>query len=121
MEGAVSYSQFGEDLIAQNILSPLFSVAGHGSYLDVGAGHPVEGSNTYLFYKRGWRGTVVDPLRNYHGEFAKLRPDDELVWAAVGPDGSGLLFHEFEPSVLSTCDEQRKTTLLQDPAARYLR
>ena len=47
----VSYSDFKEDLILEGIFGSLT-----GSYVDVGAGHPVIGSNSYLFYKKGWSG-----------------------------------------------------------------
>lgn len=51
----ISYSQFGEDLLAQEILGyercDIF-------YIDIGAFHPISKSNTYIFYKRGSRGHV---------------------------------------------------------------
>lgn len=54
----ISYSQFGEDLLAQEILGyercDIF-------YIDIGAFHPISKSNTYIFYKRGSRGMCVEP------------------------------------------------------------
>ena len=31
-----------------------------GFYIDVGCYHPLEGSNTHLLYKKGWRGINFD-------------------------------------------------------------
>src|SRR4051812_41063504 len=54
-----SYAQQGEDLAVASIFGLLG--VGRPTYLDVGAGDPVEGSNTYLFYERGCRGVLVEP------------------------------------------------------------
>ena len=48
----LSYSQEGEDLILQRI----FATRERGFYVDVGAHHPQRFSNTYKFYRGGWRG-----------------------------------------------------------------
>jgi len=47
-----SYSQKGEDIILRRILGEKEV----GFYIDIGAHHPKRFSNTYLFYKKGWRG-----------------------------------------------------------------
>ena len=54
---ANSFSQFGEDKTLEKYIND-----GKGFYLDVGCGEPVRGSNTYLFYKKGFSGLLVDPL-----------------------------------------------------------
>ena len=51
-----TYSMFGEDLI----ISKYFKNKKKGIYVDVGCYHPLEGSNTYLLYKKGWRGVNLD-------------------------------------------------------------
>ncbi len=73
-----SYSQFGEDLIAEALL-PQAS----GFYIDVGAYHPVQISNTYRFYRRGWRGIVIDANPKCLEEFGRRRPRDIRVHAAI--------------------------------------
>ncbi len=53
-----NYSQFGEDIA---ILSHFKNLKiSKGSYLDIGAFHPIWISNTYLLYKNEWNGVVVD-------------------------------------------------------------
>ena len=72
--GAVSYAQFGEDLLLLN----LFSALGidRPSYLDVGAHHPVNCSNTALLYSRGSRGVCIEANPNLVPAFAEMRPAD---------------------------------------------
>ncbi|MCA3338086.1 MAG: FkbM family methyltransferase [Roseomonas sp.] len=72
--GAVTYAQFGEDLLVMN----LFSVLGinRPSYLDVGAHHPVNCSNTALLYSRGSRGVCIEANPNLVPAFAEMRPAD---------------------------------------------
>lgn len=51
-----SYSQKGEDLL----VDVYFNRRRFGYYLDIGCYHPKWTSNTHIFYKKGWIGTVVD-------------------------------------------------------------
>ena len=51
-----SYSLFGEDTFIINY----FKNKSRGFYIDVGCYHPLEGSNTHLLYKKGWRGINFD-------------------------------------------------------------
>jgi FkbM family methyltransferase len=59
LHSKVSYSQSGEDIIADY----LFESIGISKpcYLDIGANHPVKGNNTYLFYLKGARGVCIEP------------------------------------------------------------
>ena len=54
-----SYSQQGEDLIILDIFRHLRLK--RPSYLDIGAWEPVKSNNTYLFYRLGSRGVLVEP------------------------------------------------------------
>jgi hypothetical protein len=53
-----SYSQEGEDMV----LYRTFETVKEGFYVDVGAHHPDRFSNTYKFYKQGWRGINIDAM-----------------------------------------------------------
>jgi hypothetical protein len=46
------------------------------TYLDIGAHHPTRLSNTYLFYKRGFQGVVVEPDPELMGAIRRVRPRD---------------------------------------------
>lgn len=69
-----SYSIFGEDIFINN-----FFKNNYGNYIDIGCYHPLHGSNTYLLYKRGWRGINID-LNKLSIELFKIkRPEDKNI------------------------------------------
>ncbi len=47
-----------------------------GTYMDVGAHHPVLESNTHFFHERGWRGTNIEPMPGMHRLLVEHRPGD---------------------------------------------
>ncbi|KKU32590.1 hypothetical protein A3K29_05660 [Candidatus Collierbacteria bacterium RIFOXYB2_FULL_46_14] len=91
--GKRSYAQSGEDLIAwgefKNSINQKLkkSKLARGFYVDIGAYHPKLFSNTYLFYKKGWRGICVDPNPQMEKLYGQARPRDIFVNVGVG-DGS---------------------------------
>jgi FkbM family methyltransferase len=76
-----TYAQHGEDIIAEALLPEEY-----GFYVEIGAFHPVSISNTYLFYRKGWRGIVVDPAPAVAALFKKRRPEDIMLAYAVSPE-----------------------------------
>jgi FkbM family methyltransferase len=89
--GAISYAQFGEDLLLLN----LFSALGieNPRYIDVGAHHPVNCSNTALLYARGSRGVCVEANPNLIAAFAELRPEDLTLNVGCGTNEGTLEFY----------------------------
>jgi len=77
-----SYSQFGEDMIVASLF-PKESPCGY--YLDLGCYHPLQWSNTYHFYRRGWRGLSVDASGAFKRHWHKHRPRDTHLVCAVTP------------------------------------
>jgi len=77
----LSFSQIGEDRVLLHLLGN--GVQAHGTYVDVGAFHPVQYSNTLLLYKLGWRGVNIDANPTIIDLFNLYRPDDKNVCAAV--------------------------------------
>lgn len=76
----ISYAQFGEDLFITTLLGYEKS---HGIYVDAGCYHPIDYSNTYIFYQRGWHGIAIDPNPVYASEWQRYRPRDHFVLSAV--------------------------------------
>ena len=74
-----SWSQFGEDVV----LRTLFSGQNNGFYVDVGAFNPIRFSNSYLFYKAGWRGVCIEPNPRSHQMLERYRPRDINLRMAV--------------------------------------
>jgi FkbM family methyltransferase len=75
--------------------------------VDVGSGHPVIGSNTYLFYRQGWSGLLIDPLEGNVRESRRRRPRDKVIRAAVGASDEPQTLYEFDPYELTTTSVER--------------
>jgi FkbM family methyltransferase len=98
-----SYAQEGEDLVAARLLG---DKPGGGFYVDVGAHHPVRHSNTYLFYRRGWRGMNIDAAPGSMAEFQRLRPRDINIESLVASDPSPRRFYVFNEPALNTASRE---------------
>lgn len=84
----ISYSQLAEDIIASEILSRRRGV----TYVDIGANHPIFGSNSFYFYLRGGRGVCVEPNQAFAPLYRSLRPRDQFVASAVSDSSSPKVF-----------------------------
>lgn len=81
----LSYSQFGEDLVARDILG-----LERGFYVDVGCNDPIRWSNTYLFYLHGWSGILLDGNQQLVDQCRHKRPADTAVCCLLGEsEGEG--------------------------------
>jgi FkbM family methyltransferase len=92
-----SYSQEGEDMI----LRRLFENQATGFYVDVGAHHPKRFSNTYFFYKKGWRGINIDAMPNSMNLFNKIRARDINIEKPVSDEKQVLTYYAFNESALN--------------------
>ncbi|MGQ9864480.1 MAG: FkbM family methyltransferase [Bacteroidia bacterium] len=79
------FSQTGEDAILRYIFERKLSRREKGFYVDIGAFDPYKYSNTYLFYRNGWRGINIDPSPGVIDLFIKARPRDVNLPIAIGP------------------------------------
>ncbi|CAG1003570.1 hypothetical protein MTYP_03103 [Methylophilaceae bacterium] len=102
--GRLSYSQEGEDLVLARILGELGITAGF--FVDIGAHHPTRFSNTYYFYRRGWRGINVDALPGTKKLFQRKRPRDITIECGVGSAEGVLKYFAFNEPALNTFSEQ---------------
>lgn len=87
-----AYSQEGEDLV----LNRLFEGQKEGFYVDIGAHHPKRFSNTYFFYKKGWRGINLDAMPGSMKEFNKVRSRDINLEIPVSSKTQTLTYYSFE-------------------------
>lgn len=98
-----SYSMFGEDLEVDKF----FQNKNNGFYVDVGCYHPLEGNNTYLLYKRNWRGINIDANSLSIDLFNKARREDININLAVDTKSSKVkLFFRKEINMLNTTNEK---------------
>ena len=97
------YSTFGEDRILACYLPELT-----GEYIDVGSGNPRNGSNTYLFYRRGWAGITIDPIKTVRELQKKKRPKDTQIIACISNSPEKQVeFHEYTADDFSTDSADR--------------
>lgn len=94
--GGRTYAQHGEDLIVLNICDAIG--ISKPSYLDCGAHHPFDLSNTALLYERGSRGINVDADPLLMQAFASARPEDQNFAVAVGARRGGSVFYRARAS-----------------------
>jgi len=85
----LSYSQNLEDYH----LSLAFGGQTTGTYVDVGAGHPIADNVSFWFYERGWQGIVVEPQLELAALYERLRPRDIVVRGLVGRECGEIDFH----------------------------
>ena len=88
----LSYSQNLEDYH----LSLAFAGQTTGTYIDVGAGHPIADNVSFWFYERGWQGIVVEPQPELVALYQRLRPRDLAVPGLVGRHCGEIDFHVVE-------------------------
>ncbi len=78
----ISYAQSGEDIIIENIFNIL--KISRPAYLDIGAFDPVHFSNTYLFYRKGCKGVLVEPDPLLCKKLKSKRKHDNVLNIGVG-------------------------------------
>jgi hypothetical protein len=96
----VDFTQFGE----REVISQLIPEES-GTFLDIGAGRPISGNNTFFLYKKGWSGILVDPIRANCVSSRLVRSRDLCINAIVGKT-ERTRFFEFFPYEFSTTSSQ---------------
>lgn len=93
----ISYGQFGEDLLLTHLLGYEKT---DGTYVDVGCFHPVDYSNTYIFYQRGWSGVAIDPNPTLRPLWERYRPRDRFINAAASDREGSMTYavHRLHPA-----------------------
>lgn len=89
--GGRTFAQHGDDLIVLCLFHSLGIE--HPSFIDIGAHHPLNISNTALLYQRGSRGINVEPNPHLFAEFQKQRPRDVNLNIGVAPTAGTLTFY----------------------------
>lgn len=96
----ISYSQSGEDLIIKNLFKLL--KIDHPSYLDIGAYHPKNLNNTYIFYKSGSTGINVEPNKEMWEKFESQRTKDKNLNIGIGEKEGSLDYYVLNAPTLNT-------------------
>jgi len=104
----VSYSQEGEDILLRYMFPK-----GEGTYVDVGAHHPVRFSNTLFFYNIGWRGINIDPIPGIMEQFEARRPGDVNLGLGVARQKGALAYHMFEDPAFNSFNAEYAESILR--------
>jgi FkbM family methyltransferase len=95
----ISYTRNFEDVILQRV----FGGVQQGVFIDVGASVPVDDSNTYALYEKGWRGIAIEPL-GYERYWQQARPEDKFLNVAAGAQpGTTTLYIFDQAQQISSC------------------
>ncbi len=97
-----SFSQDSEDVILEKI----FINKNKGFYVDIGAHHPIEYSNTYKFYLRGWTGVNIDPRPGIMEYFNKIRPKDINIEIGIGEVQNYQTLYMFDAPGVNTFNKE---------------
>ena len=101
----ISYSLNAVDLIIDYI----FKDKDIGTYVDVGAQHPISNNNTYLLFKRGWNGINIQIQIKNIDLFNISRPNDiNLNYAISDKEGETDFYFYHETSPINTLNKKVK-------------
>lgn len=101
----VSYALWGFDILIRDILVRGGYDICKMSYMEIGACHPILGSNSYNIYLSGARGILVEPNPDLQNELKKYR-NDICVMEGVASQKGTLLYHQFDNMFRNTFDEK---------------
>src|SRR5258708_940931 len=92
MEGfTLSYSQSGEDLILKTIFG---KGKKQGFYADIGCNNPIQKSNTFKLYLKGWSGICADGNAALMEKFKKIRKRDICLHEIVSDSKKEMVFYQ---------------------------
>ena len=103
-KSVTSYGQGGEDLILERLFEGKAKTL---FYVDVGSNDPIQRSNTYLFYLRGWSGLAIDGNPELIEQHKLVRPRDLALCALVSNTEEQKVFTIFEDTCVSSADENQ--------------
>lgn len=87
-------SQASQDKFVHFLLYELLGKQDDGYYLEIGAGHPQSGNNSYFFEKNlGWQGVSIDIDYGLKKIWYSLRKNSLLIQDALQTDYSSILKH----------------------------
>jgi len=100
-----SYSQHREDIFVLNLLKE-YTLEG-SLYVDIGANHPSDISNTYLLYRHGLNGIIIEPNEELINLFRKFRKRDIPLMVGCSNEASVLKFNISKTPVISSFSQSR--------------
>ena len=125
-----SYSQAGEDNILDYVVRVLGISYNEVTYIDLGANHPQNLSNTYFFYSQGAKGVIVEANPNLIPELKFYRNRDiilnncvdvvtgnELDFYIMNVDGLSTTSYE---STISMCEKNPELEIIDKKSIKTI-
>jgi FkbM family methyltransferase len=78
-----------------------------GFFVEVGANHPRNGSQTWHLEQRGWRGVLVEPLPEHAERLRRARAAKVFAVACSSPENAGRVLPFYASDALSGLDRER--------------
>ena len=100
----LSFAQESEDLV----LNKIFGNQSNGFFIDIGANHPIRFSNTWFFYKKGWRGINIEPNPDMFKLLEEYRPHDLNLNIGISDVNDTLDYYMFNEPALNTFSENER-------------
>ncbi len=97
----LSFSQYAEDVMLSYL-----GAQRRGFYVDVGAWHPRDFSNTYKLYLKGWNGITIEPNPDVTKLFERIRPRDVHVPVGISSSECDMTYQRFKDSLLNSFDPE---------------
>jgi FkbM family methyltransferase len=104
-----TYSQHKEDEFIWNTLQQ-YDLMG-SVYIDIGANHPTDISNTYLLYRKGLHGIIVEPNEELVKLFRKFRKKDIPLMIGCSNITALLKFNISRTPVISSFTNDRDVNI----------
>ena len=96
--GTYTFSEHGEDILIHRLLFWKTK----GTYLNVGAYHPLKMSMTARLKLYGWHGINIDICDSVKEKFDEYFADDINLTSSIGVDGVKYTFYSYEDPVINT-------------------
>lgn len=102
-----SYSQVGEDMIVNFLMTYGGTTKKGLSYLDIGCNHYKKLNNTFYFYEMGGNGVLVEANPSYIEDIKQKRPRDIVLNMGVGNEsGKTMKFNILNNPDLSSFNQE---------------
>jgi FkbM family methyltransferase len=99
-----------EDVLISLLLKAGESAAGR-RYIDIGAHHPRRYSTTFLLYRLGWTGLLVEPNPSLARDLRRGRPRDVIEQCAVSNSSGTAIFYVYDNPCYSTLSAEHAARL----------
>jgi FkbM family methyltransferase len=96
-----------KDADEQRRVDEFFAGATSGFFVDVGANHPREGSQSWHLEQRGWDGILVEPLPDLAAQLRRTRRAAVFAVACSSPENAGRTLPYHVAGKLSSLDRHR--------------